>query len=224
MLYTVTRLAPPSHTFSVRGQMQVHVISPKSGSQMVLDVRTVVPLWGWFQGLKCSIPWSECQLQVSVHFVTLHQNSILGELCVFFFFFFFVCMLCLHKKKNFKLLPNTTTTKKKIEICASQVLFHKESPQWRIGHLSNSCVLTGIAGFTNSASFTGNLGPVHWKLLLSHDWGRFPDLGSFSPPGSFPSSRPSCTWATSLTRRKPRAETKAWRLGPLRRWTHCHSS
>lgn len=120
--------SPISH-FSVRGQMQVHVISPKSGSQMVLDVRTVVPLWGWFQGLKCSVPWSECQLQASVHFVTLHQNSILGELCVFFFFFF-VCMLCLHKKKNFKLLPNTTTTKKKKnrDMCLPSPIPQRESP------------------------------------------------------------------------------------------------
>lgn len=120
--------SPISH-FSVRGQMQVHVISPKSGSQMVLDVRTVVPLWGWFQGLKCSVPWSECQLQASVHFVTLHQNSILGELCVFFFFFFLYACYGSIKRKILSSRPTPLPPKKKNrDMCLPSPIPQRESP------------------------------------------------------------------------------------------------
>ena len=45
----------------------------------------------------------------------------------------------------------------------------------------SSHVLTGMAGFTNTAQVAGNLSAVHWKLLLSRDWGRAPTLAPSLP-------------------------------------------
>lgn len=44
-----------------------------------------------------------------------------------------------------------------------------------------SRVLTRMGAFTHTAQVAGNLSTVHWKLLLSRDWGRAPTLAPSLP-------------------------------------------
>ena len=146
------------------------------------------------------------------------NNYTWGTVC--FFFFLYACDASIRKLLS---SPSTTTTKKNNRaMCVQSPV--SQSPQRRSGHLSGFACSDWNGWFYRHSPGRWNFEPSSVEASAASRLGKCPKLGSFSPPGFFPSSQPSCTWATSLTRREPRAETKAWRLGPPRRWTRCRSS
>lgn len=80
-----------------------------------------------------------------------------------------------------KFLSSPKPPKKTIELCASKVLFHRELPTEECSSFAFRVFLTRMAAFTNTAQIAGNLSTVHWKLLLSRDWGRAPTLAPSLP-------------------------------------------
>ena len=103
------------------------------------------------------------------------------------FFFLYACDASIRKLLS---NPSTTTTKKTIELCASKVLFHRV-PSGGVDIFQVSHVLTGMAGFTDTAQVAGNLSPVQWRLLLPRDWGSAPNLAPSLPQDFFhPLSHP----------------------------------